>query len=105
LAIPETAEVEPQESQDASGAPMAIPKRMVDKDGSVTTISINRTFSDAELQRKAKELEAQAKAGDPNTHLFINGFSLHECSLCRSTGTIQNNTKTCPRCKGSGFSS
>ena len=103
MVIPEAVEIEPQEGQDASGAPMMVPKRIVDKDGSTTTIVINKT-SDAEIQRRAKEQETLAKQGGP-THLFINGFNLHECSLCRSTGLIQNGTKSCPRCKGSGWSS
>ena len=81
------------------GTPLAIPA--VRQDGLGTTrVSVGKSMSDAELQRRFKQLAAR-------DHSFgQEGYDLHRCIMCKGDGQIaksQNETIICPKCGGSGL--
>jgi len=98
--IPVTESVEPQVIDTPEGVPMALPKRIHGSDGSVTDITIVST-SDADIQRRAKELERSRE--NPNVHTFAGGYNLTECPLCHTKGRLKIGNQVCPKCKGKGY--
>jgi hypothetical protein len=94
-----TDNIEPQVI-DHGGVPMAIPKRIHSTDGSVTDITIVTT-TDAEIQRRAKDLDRNKD--NPNVHGFSKGYNLSDCTLCRGKGRLKANNQVCPKCKGNGY--
>lgn len=80
------------------GTPMAIPA--IRQDGLGTTrIKVTKSMSDADLQRRFKQLAAA-------DHSFSQGYDLHRCPMCKGDGQIsksQTEVIVCPKCGGSGI--
>ena len=80
------------------GTPLAIPA--IRQDGLGTTrVTIARTMTDGELQKRFKQQAA-------SDHSFVGGYDLHRCAMCKGEGQIaksQTEMIACPKCGGSGL--
>jgi len=97
--IPKVVEAESQVIR-RGGGQISVPKKIRTDDGGVTNITIVET-SNEDLQKRAKQMDPTT---NPNAHSFKDGYSMKECLLCRSAGTLKNG-QTCPKCRGSGYRS
>jgi hypothetical protein len=100
VTVPVIEEVELQTVPGRQGLPMTLQKKVTDSSGT-TEVRIVET-SNEELTKRSKVLENQARQGDPNAHLFIRGYDLKDCNLCRGSGKTTNG-QVCPKCKGKGL--
>lgn len=85
------------------GNDIAIPVRRVGRTGE-TRVTIVNSGTDADLQRKFKELGRRSVSDDPSVPDFLHsGYQVKtvQCPLCRGTGVVQGGQQ-CPKCGGLG---